>query len=457
MEEQHQTYSLRDVLAILFKHKYKILISFVVIAIGTVVMAFLMAPPKLFVARAVLMVKFGREFTSVSEVGQDRQSISQSAIITTEMQILTSADIAGKVVEAMGPYTLYPDLAKSQVSGKALLEVAATQFRQNVFVKDVKGSNLIEVYFRHENPVIAAKAANLVTEVFQEKHLQVFSDKKSPFLDEQQQAYKEKLKESEDRLSGFRQKYQVYSLEQQKTLLISQRSSVDTQIKTEESRIKELQERYAFWRNNDNMVSGSNTDELRSQLNALQRKEQQLLEKYNDSSRVVQEARREIELTREQLRKQEGEVRKVQLATIESELKPLEVKVASLKRQLAEVDAQIRSIDYREQEFQDLKRQVAANEGNYQVYSKKSEEARISEDLDRRKMTNVNVIEKASVPLMPMQTNKQKILGVGLFLSVAFSLGLAFISEMLPQGLTIPHYAEKKLRLPLLVAISQKK
>jgi uncharacterized protein involved in exopolysaccharide biosynthesis len=402
-------------------------------------------------------VKFGREFTSVSEVGQDRQSISQSAIITTEMQILTSADIAGKVVEAMGPYTLYPDLAKSQVSGKALLEVAATQFRQNVFVKDVKGSNLIEVYFRHENPVIAAKAANLVTEVFQEKHLQVFSDKKSPFLDEQQQAYKEKLKESEDRLSGFRQKYQVYSLEQQKTLLISQRSSVDTQIKTEESRIKELQERYAFWRNNDNMVSGSNTDELRSQLNALQRKEQQLLEKYNDSSRVVQEARREIELTREQLRKQEGEVRKVQLATIESELKPLEVKVASLKRQLAEVDAQIRSIDYREQEFQDLKRQVAANEGNYQVYSKKSEEARISEDLDRRKMTNVNVIEKASVPLMPMQTNKQKILGVGLFLSVAFSLGLAFISEMLPQGLTIPHYAEKKLRLPLLVAISQKK
>jgi len=457
MEEQHQTYSLRDVMAILFKHKYKILISFVVIAIGTVVMAFLMAPPKLFVARAVLMVKFGREFTSVSEVGQDRQSISQGAIITTEMQILTSADIAGKVVEAIGPYTLYPDLAKSQASGKALLDLAVMQFRQNVFVKDVKGSNLIEVYFRHENPVIAAKAANLVTEVFQEKHLQVFSDKKSPFLDEQQQAYQEKLKESEDRLSGFRQKYQVYSLDQQKSLLIAQRSSVDTQIKTEESRIKELQERYAFWRNNDNMVSGSNTDELRSQLNALQRKEQQLLEKYNESSRTVQEARREIELTREQLRKQEAEVRKVNLANIESELKPLEVKVASLKRQLAEVDAQIRSIDYREQEFGDLKRQVAANESNYQVYVKKSEEARISEDLDRRKMTNVSVIEKAPVPLMPMQTNKQKILGVGLFLSVAFSLGLAFVSEMLPQGLTIPHYAEKKLRLPLLVAVSQKK
>src|SRR5512139_820477 len=115
------------------------------------------------------------------------------------------------------------------------------------------------------------------------------------------------------------------------------------------------------------------------------------------------------------------------------------------------------SIDQREQEFGDLKREVANNEGNYQVYLKKSEEARISEDLDRRKMTNVSVVEKASVPLMPIPSNKQKILGVGIFLSVAFSLGLAFVSEILPQGLTIPHYAEKKLRLPLLVSVALKK
>jgi uncharacterized protein involved in exopolysaccharide biosynthesis len=457
MEEQQQTYSLRDVMAILFKHKWKVIISFVVIAIGTVVAAYILTPPKVYVARAVLMVKFGREFTSVSEVGPDRQSISQSAIIATEMQILTSADIANKVVEVIGPYTLFPSLANGQVTGKALQELAAMQFRQNIFVKDVKNSNLIEVYYRHENPVIAAKVTNIITDIFQEKHLQVFSDNKSPFLDEQQQVYQEKLKESESRLSGFRQKYQVYSLDQQKSLLISQRSALDTQVKTEESRIKELQERYAFWKNRDNLVSEGVANELRSQVNNLQRKEQQLLEKYNESSRVVQDARKEIELTKEQLRKQEDEVRKVNLATIESELKPLEVKVASLKRQLAEVDAQVRSIDNREQEFQDLKRQVASNESNYQVYLKKSEEARISEDLDRRKMTNVNVIEKASVPIMPMQTNKQKILGIGLFLSVAFSLGLAFVCEILPQGLTIPHYAEKRLRLPVLVAVPLKK
>ena len=457
MEEQHQTYSLRDLLAILFKHKYKILIPFVVIAIGTVVVAKL-TTQKQFVARAVLMVKFGREFQPVSEMpGQGPPGINQDAIINTEMQILTGSDLAKKLLETAGVYNLYPDLAKSQVTGLALQETASLQFRQNLFVKPVPKTNLIEVYYRHDNPVVAAKAVNQLVDLFQEKHLQVFSENKTPFLEEQEKAYQEKLKESENRLTGFRQKYEVYALDDQKGLLIKQRADLDTQIKTEESRIKELQARYAYWKDDKNIVTDLVANSLRNQVNASELKEQQLLQKYTESSRLVQEVRKDIELTKEQLHKQESEVRKQQLATIESELNPLQVKVASLKRQLAQVEGETRAIDQRQEQFRELTRDVASNESNYQVYLKKSEEARISEDLDRRKMTNIQVIERASVPLMPMQTDKKKIYGIGFFLAVAFPLGLAFVSEMLPQGLTIPHYGEKKLGMPVLVAIPLKK
>jgi uncharacterized protein involved in exopolysaccharide biosynthesis len=455
-EQQQQTYSLRDVMAILFKHKWKILITFLVIAAGTVIYA--MTIPKFYVARSVVMVKFGREFMSISEVGEQKApAMSQEAIINTEMQLLTSMDLAGKVVAAMGVGSLFPELANQPLPQTTMLEAATLQFRQNVFVKDIKRSNLIEVYFRHANPVVAAKAVNILVDLFQEKHLQVFSDKKTSFLEEQQQTYQDKLKESEDRLARFKQSHQLYSIDEQKSLLIRQRADVDTLIRTEESKIKELQERYTFWKNRDNLVSESVATELRTQLNTLERKEQQLLERYNDGARTVQDVRKEKEMVKEQLRKQEEEVRKVQLAAIESELKPLEVKVASLKRQLAEIDGQIRSFDFRGREFADLRREVITNESNYQAYLKKSEESRISEDLDRRKMTNINVVEKATPPMMPMQTNQQKILGVGLFLSFAVSLGLAFIAEILPQGLSIPHYAAKKLRLPVLVAVPLKK
>ena len=458
MEEQQQTYSLRDLLAILFKHKYKMLIPFVVIAIGTVVVAKVWFSPIQYAARAVLMIKFGREFTPVTELpGQQAPGINQEAIVNTEMQILTSSDLAKSLLKTAGAYTLYPDLAKSPAQGPALEEMAALQVRQNLFVKPVPKTNLIEVYYRHDNPRIAAKAVNQLVDLFQEKHLQVFSDNKTPFLEEQQKAYQEKLKESENRLTGFRQKYEVYALDEQKGLLVKQRSDLDTQVKTEESKVKELQARYAYWQNRNNAVVDVVANTLRTQINASELKEQQLLQKYTEDNRFVQEVRRDIQLAKEQLTKQEEDTRKRNLASIESELNPLLVKVESLKRQRGQVEAEIRAIDQRQEQFRELTRDVATNENNYQVYLKKSEEARISEDLDRRKMTNVQIIERASVPLMPIQTDKKKVYGIGFFLAVAFPLGLAFVSEMLPQGLTIPHYAEKKLHLPVLVAVPLKK
>ena len=313
-------------------------------------------------------------------------------------------------------------------------ELASLQFRQNLLVKPVARTNLIEVYYRHDNPYVAAKAVNQLVDLFQEKHLQVFSENKTPFLEEQEKAYQEKLKESENRLTGFRQKYEVYALDEQKNLLIKQRADLDTQIKTEESRIKELQARYAYWKDDKNIVTDLVANSLRNQVNASELKEQQLLQKYTESSRLVQEVRRDIELTKEQLRKQESEVRKVNLATIESELNPLQVKVASLKRQLAQVEGETRAIDQRQEQFHELTRDVASNESNYQVYLKKSEEARISEDLDRRKMTNIQVIERASVPLMPMQTDKEENIRDRLFPGSGFSSRIGLCQRDAPSG-----------------------
>jgi uncharacterized protein involved in exopolysaccharide biosynthesis len=403
------------------------------------------------------MVKFGREFMPVSELpGQDRPGINHEAILNTEMQILMSSDLAEKLLESTGIYTLYPELAKVSARGPAVRELASLQFRENLFVKPIARTNLLEVYYRHDNPVIAAKAVNKLVDLFQERHLQAFSENKTPFLEEREKVYQEKLKESESRLTDFRQKYEVYALDQQKTLLIKQRAELDTQVKTEESKVKELQERYKYWKNRNNIVNEPVTNGLRTQINTSELKEQQLLQKYTETNRLALEVRREIELSKQQLRKQEEDVRKVNLANIESELNPLLVKVRSLRRQLAEVDGKIRDVDQREGQLHELTRNVADNESNYQVYLKKSEEARISEDLDRRKMTNIRVVESAPVPLMPMQVDKRNIYGIGFFLALAFPLALAFASEILPQCLTIPLQAEKKLRTPPLIAIPLK-
>lgn len=455
MEQQQQGFNLLDILTVGFKHKWKILIAFVAIVIGTVVVA--MIPEKQYVARSVIMVKFGREFMPVSEVGETRTPVpNQEAILNTEMQLLMSPDLVGKVMTRVGVGNVYPNLLKQNVPPQVLQELATMQYLKNAMVRDVKKSNLIEVYFRHENPLVAATVVNTLVDALKEKHLQVFGESKTTFLEEQLRQYEEKLKGSESALSSFKQRHQAYSLEEQKSLLIKQRADLDMGLRTEQARIKELQQKIAFLKDQRNVFNDGVLNELRTQLNGLERKEQELAEKYNDSSKPLVNLRREISLLREQIRKTDAENRRSAISGIQGELEPLQVKVAELKRQFGQVEGELRGLDSRSGEFQDLRREATVNESNYQTYLKKVEEARINEDLDRKKMTNISIVQPATIPVTPAQTNKKKIYGIGFFASVAVSFGLAFVSEYLPQCLTTPRAAAKRLQLPVLLSIPNK-
>lgn len=453
--EQQQAFNLLDILTVIFKHKWKVLIAFVLIVIGTIVVS--MIPQKQYVARAVIMVKIGREFIQISEVGADKMpTLNQEAIINTEMQLLMSPDLIARVIGRVGVQNVYPDLIKKDVPPQVLQELAVMQFLKNAMVRDVKKSNMIEVYFRHEHPVVAATVVNTLVDSLKEKHLQVFSDTKTTFLEEQLKQYEEKLKGSESALSGFKQRHQAYSLEEQKSLLIKQRADLDMSVKTEQARIKELQQKIAFLKDQRNVFNDGVLNELRTQLNGLERKEQELAEKYNDSSKPLSSLRKEITLLREQLKNTDSENRRSEITRIQVDLEPLQVKVAELKKQLSQVEGELRSLDSRTGEFQDLKRTAALNETSYQTYLKKVEEARITEDMDRKKMTNISVVQPATVPVAPAQTDKKKIYGIGFFASVAVSLGLAFVSEFIPQCLTTPRAAGKRLDLPVLLSIPNK-
>ena len=456
MEEQHQTYSLRDLLAILFKHKYKILIPFVVIAIGTVVVAKL-TTQKQFVARAVLMVKFGREFQPVSEMpGQGPPGINQDAIINTEMQLLTGHDLMEKVVDTIGVGVLCPEMEKSSMPPAARREIAILNFRQNVLVNPVKGSNLIEVYFRNDNPGVAAQAVNSLIEMLKVKHLQVFSDPKSSFLEAQLKEYREKLKQSEGNMGSFKQRNQVFSLDEQRSSLLKERDEVGVALKNEQIYVKALQEKIDFLKDRKNVFTDGVVTQLRSNLNGLEQKELELAVKYNDDSEMMADHRKEVQVVREQLRQHEEQVRNAEITKIAADLEPSKVKVAGLQKRYSDVVRDLQQMDARTREFEDLKRDAAVNESNYQIYLKKSEESRISDDLDRRKMTNVTVIERATVPITPVQSKKAKTLGIGAFLSIALSLGLAYAAEYLPHGMTTPQDAARRLGLPILVAIPRR-
>jgi len=454
VQQQQQSLSILDLLTIFFKHKWKIIISFVLVAGITCLIA--TQVPRQFMAKAVVMVKFGREFMPVSEVGGEvRQPIlNQEAILNTEIELLTGTDLTEKVVDAVGVNELYPELEKKPLPPDWRREVAIINFRRSLNVNAVKGSNLIEVHFQNENPAVSAQVVNTLVDMLKEKHLQVFSDPKSSFLEAQLKEYQERLRKSETEIEEFKQKNQVFSLDEQRSLVLSEREEIETALKSEQINVKQLQEKISFLKDRKNVFTDSVLEQLKSNLNGLEQKEQELAEKYNDNNQTLINHRKDMEVVRGQLAKHEEEVRAAEIIKIQAELEPSLVKVAGLQKRYAEASNELRRIDALSRKFEDLKREAAANEANYQTYLKKTEEARISEDLDRRKMTNVSVIEQASIPIAPVESKKQKIFGIGAFLSVALSLGLAYAAEYLPRGLTTPQNALKRLGPPLLVSIA---
>jgi uncharacterized protein involved in exopolysaccharide biosynthesis len=377
--------------------------------------------------------------------------------------------------------TLYPKLAKNPPSKMTPQEASILRIEKHLSVTGVRKSNVIEVSFRHEDPKVAAKVVNLLVELFRGKHLQVFSDPQSSFLKKQLTIYRGKLGNSEQSMESFRQRNRVFSLDEQRTLLLRQRTELDSTLKNTDHRIDELQGKLGTLKQQKSDNAGKNKTlytnterdrilvDAKAKLLSLQLAEQDLLKRYREDSRRVQDLRAEIQTVKNYLQEQEEYISKtvetggrifqeieLEIVKTEADLRAQSAKSAALRQQLQLLDGEIRALDLNERKFQELKREVSANERNYRAYEERVEQARIAEDMNRSKLANISVIQPAAVPAKPVTPKKKLTMLLSLFIGCFSGLGLAFLSEHLSQGMTTPDSAERRLGLPVLATISRK-
>jgi len=454
----HETHNLRDILTIIFKHKYKILATFLIILIGATVYATKIR--QIYEAKSTLLIKYGREYLPRPEDETTRQApaaVTPQTVINGEISILTSLDLYSRLVKKMGAVNIYPELSNMSTASGLTPESAAIRLLQkNIKVTNIKNSSLIEVSFTHQNPEMVAHVINELVDLFKEKHLEIFSTEGTGFLETQLEKSQKKLEESEIDLAVFKEKNRVYSYEEQKSSLLSQRTTIDSTIKTTLSQISELEQKIAFTKSPAWNIDGA--AELRGQLATLQQREAQLLEKYNEGSRTLQSQRQEIQAIKEAMKKRTEEQRQIELSKAEGELSVVRARADSLRRQLGQIEGEIRALDARERDLRELKREAALQEQNYQTYAKKLQDSLINDEMDRRKMVAISVIEKAPIFRIPREQkfNKNQIIAGGFFGGIAAGIALAFLLEFMSPGMTTPMSAERRLGIPVMVAITKK-
>jgi len=186
-----------DALYAVFRHKWKILI---ISGIGILAAALLpFVVPRLYQSEAKLFVKYVVETKSPGQVGSASTVTSDEGAnaINTEMEILTSLDLAQQVADMVGPEKV---LAKA--GGGTNRYTAAGLIHKNLVPEAAKGSKVIRVTFKHPDPNVVQVILSQVISAYLARHEEVhrhvgaFDD----FLTQQTDSLKSRLKDTEEEL-----------------------------------------------------------------------------------------------------------------------------------------------------------------------------------------------------------------------------------------------------------------
>lgn len=473
----------RDILTAIFRQKIKILIVFIIIFLS--VAGWVYSQKVLYDAHATIILKFGRESIYRPEIGDVNQIVrfNEDAAVESERKILESRDLARRVVEKIGVENFYPELlGPSGEVQQGHIETATSIFKGNLETIAPKGTNVIEIIFMHEDRKMAARALNILIEVLKDKHLQVFSDPKAAFLVQRLDQYRKDLEGTEKALQDFKKKHDLSSpLEDQQRRLLDQRAHLDSAYNTIKNQLQGLEGKIASLDGHmktilDNIPvstveEGGNLEKAKTDLFGLKRQEHELLTKYTETSFPVLNLRKEIsQLEQFILAEQKNERtntiasgKKAMYSQLErerlgaiSESTTLQASGHVMALQIEDLDKKIQRLDQLGEELVGLERKHSTAEENYKLYIKKVEEAKVSEEMDQLKMSNISVIQSADVPRTPFGRSVNIKLLLGLIFASIGSVGLGFVFEYLQGGYTRPDQAAEDLGLPVLASFTQK-
>jgi uncharacterized protein involved in exopolysaccharide biosynthesis len=524
---QQDALPLRAYLSMIYRRKFTVLSVFLLTTTAVSLGAILF--PSQFTAQSTLIVRLGREFTYRPELGESAAppALKLTEFVNSVVEILTSRELSRHVVEELGIDKLYPSILEDEPDQKKATAKAVGELQSHTAVKAVLDSSIIKITLDHENPEMAAKALNLLVDKFKEKHLEVFSEERTAFVESQLKDQEEQLVKAENALATFKNQEGIHEIPEQKRLVLTERFRQEAALRDNDLKIAELKASMATLK----VADGSSKDLLPASviadqkaalgarrkdlyglrstydlkvaeleqrlllLNAPQKegralpsvpgmerwkflddawtrlldlelKQKDLMTNYREGSREVTSVRSGIQQIASFLKDRGVDLRKLVEAGVQEELTPLKAALVKLDKDLAEINLQETTLSYQdvlgqlapltakresilaeidrlksdmekldanEKNLRPLEREVALHEKNVQLFAEEFGKARITDELDKRKMVNIKVIEPAEVPILSSGLSKKMKIALGMFAGMLAGVTAAFILDLVKR------------------------
>ena len=498
MQEKHKTapspgfnLNLGDIYHVLFRHKWKIIIVWVLGGISAGVLYLKWPVP--YGSEAILAVRYvvdKKDYVITENTAPNMISTSPGAdtAIRLETETLLSLDVTREAAEMLGPEAVF------KLTGTTNSYVAAAVIRNGLDVDTPSRSQAMHVFFRHRDPEMVEAVLTQVIESYFNAHRRVhqLNGNQNMALTMRTDKLKSDHSSLEAQLSELKSTNGVTTLEETKKTLADNVSKISEELYAAETEMEVLQTVLNSFTNAAarSVKTDTNTPsaptpppsetiadykDLCGRLDTLRSRRSQLLDSFPEQSPrvvVVQEQIERIQKTKTQLERDYPQLTAyrnttastdgragtpgVDFITENAKMLAFQTRITRLKQHLQETKVQLDKLLAVESKIKELERQRTSLETDLASAERRMGDEKNDEEMNKGKQpTSIPFIQKPSSPSMDT-AKRTKIVRAVLLGALAAGLALAFSIELyFDRSFKRPIEIETKLGLPLFLSIPE--
>ena len=491
-EEQvtDESLTLTDLLRIVLKHKWTLLLVIFLACSVAAVRTFLSTP----IYRSTVILQIDRAAQRVVSFNNDvdrEQPTEEPGSLTTQVELLKSRSLAERVIDELrldqslpasnpvaaeksGPPAAEPkagepalaargDYLERIVIGYRKLMNPSTRstevlgrdavlrgFLDSLTVEPIRNSRLIKVHVENTSPELAARIANSTVQAFiamgLERRMEASSYAKT-FLEDQIKQIKAKLEESERKLNRYAQDKQILTLDE-KTSVVNQTYTdyAAALSKAEQDRIKVEALYNEIKKNPENVaIVGENktVQSYKEQRAKLQIEYQQDLRIYKPDFPKMLQIKAQIAEVDAQIKSEIGAI----AAGVQAQYQSAQQQESLIRDKLGQTRKQVLSTQDSSIDLNLLKREVDTNRQLYDGLLQRIKQLGVSGGVVSN---NISVVDPAEASLFPYKPNLPRNLLIGLAAGIFLGLCIVFVLEFIDDSIKFPDEVERILGLPLM-------
>lgn len=475
---QEHSSSLRPIVAAGFRHHRLWLI--VVLGVVCLTLLYIALAPRTYESEMDILVqnKRGNQQITPNRInGEITINGVTEEQINSEIQLLVSRELANQVVDPGWTNQSAVGMTRAQLKAH---DKAVANFEKHLSVSMVRKSNVIRAGYIASDPQTATEMLNRLLAAFMKKQQDIAQPPgTSKFFAAQAASYKQQLDQAQQKLAEYQQQNKIVDLPVSEGNMDREINDAQTDLRGTDAMINELNDQIASETQHLHSIPNReatqqriipndySVERLNTMLAELENKRTTMLTRFTQNDRLVQEINKQIADTKaalanaQQMKSQENvsDVNPVwqnvtgSIIQNQTQRAALQAKHSALTRQIGTLQGQLAGVEGSTVAFNSLRQKVADLQNNYQLYTEKSDETKIADEMNANRLLDVAVAQSPTFSVTPYRPKPLVDLVLGSFTAIFFACFLVFFAEIGRNTFATSTEVERALQIPVLAQV----